>query len=173
MKPYSSATEARPRLTGTGADREPTKRKQKGIDTMKPTKHATTNFNRIATMINGMSAENDHRRFTAGEGFMPLVIEFNHWYDYKGRPVYSMTHYYEQNGDLMRDPDMELAIDFEAGTVEPLTFRQDGFPQLCQQVYKYQDDGKLTYSPSLRTSLDDFLWHWLQNIEAQEYALQR
>lgn len=140
---------------------------------MKPTKHATTNYRRIAKLIEGMGPCSDYRRFTAGECMMPLVIEFLHYSDYKGRPVYSMTHYYEQNGDLMRDPDMQIAIDAEAGTVEPLTFQQDGWPFLYQEVYKTQADGKLTYSPSLRASLDDFLWHWLQNIESQRYELQR
>ena len=126
---------------------------------MKNTKHATTNYRRLLPLIEGMNGT-DHRRYESS-GFMPLVIE--HLYS----DVYSLTHYGEQNGDAMRDPDMELRIDHEAGTVEPLTFRND-YMGIFQEVYIYRNGQKL-YSPSLRASLDDFLWHWLQNIEQQGY----
>ena len=39
-------------------------------------------------------------------------------------PVYSIAHYYEQEGDLMRDPDMTFLKGAD-GEYYPLTFRQD------------------------------------------------
>ena len=135
---------------------------------MKPTKHATTNYRMIRPFLSAVdSSEDGHVRFLAG-GYMPLVVE-NLGYTFRGAAVYSITHYGEQNGDAMRDPDMELAINHEAGTVEPLTFRND-YMGMYQEVYKRDNDGRLLYSPRLRTSLDDFLWQWLKNIIEQGFT---
>ena len=130
---------------------------------MKPTKHATTNYRMIRPLIDGLDG-GTHRRYEA-PGFMPLVVES--LYQDDGATVYSLTHYGEQNGDAMRDPDMELKIDHAAGTVEPLTFRND-YMGIFQEVY-ISRNGQRLYSPRLRTDLDNFLWHWLQNIKEQGY----
>ena len=132
---------------------------------MKPTKHATTNYRMLKPFIDGLNGK-DHRRYYS-EGYMPLVVEYLAGND--GHPkIYSLTHYGEQNGDAICDPDMTLKVDFEAGTVEPLTFQND-YMGIYQEVYVSRNGQKL-YSPRLRTSLDDFLWHWLQNIQDQGFA---
>ena len=130
---------------------------------MKPTKHATTNYKRLLPLIDGLG-EADHRRYEA-PGFMPLVCE--RLYQDGATTFYSLTHYGEQNGDAMADPDMQIRVDPAAGTVEPLTFQND-YMGIYQEVYITRN-GQRLYSPSLRTSLDDFLWHWLQNIHAQGF----
>ena len=38
-------------------------------------------------------------------------------------PIFSLAHYYEQNGDLVCDPDVTFLV---ADQVHPLTFEQDG-----------------------------------------------
>ena len=130
-------------------------------------RHATTSYKALAPFIQGMDSENNHRKFTSGE-YMPLVIEWLYYNDYKGRPVFSIAHYGEQNGDLMRDPEMTVAIDFDAGAVEPLTWRNDYIGRL-DEVYKRNNAGQLLYSQRLRTSLDEFLWQWLKNIKYQGF----
>ncbi|MBR4657278.1 MAG: hypothetical protein IKO68_12125 [Oscillospiraceae bacterium] len=90
-------------------------------------------------------------------GYMPLTIEKI------GDNEYSVSHHYESNGDLMYDPEMTFRIDAELGTLEPLTFRQDGSPALYQEVYP--EPGK--WIPKLRNSLSSFTETWLKNIEAQ------
>lgn len=135
---------------------------------MKPTRYASCNYKRLLPLIEGMTWNGGaHRRFTA-PGFMPLVVE-QLYTDRKGRTVYSLTHYGEQNGDAMRDPDMELAVDHDAQTVEPLTFRND-YLGVFQEVY-IERDGQRLYSPRLRSQLDDFLRQWLKNIEMQGYTI--
>ncbi len=131
---------------------------------MKPTKHATTNYRMLKPFLDGLG-ESSHRRYESS-GYMPLVVES--LYDEGETTVYSLTHYGEQNGDAMRDPDMELRVNHTAGTVEPLTFRND-YMGLFQEVYVYRNGQKL-YSPRLRTDLDAFLWQWLQNIQEQGFA---
>ena len=135
---------------------------------MKQTRYASCNYKRLLPFIQGMNEDDDHRRFES-PGFMPLVVEFLHYTDRHGAPVYSLSHYGEQNGDLMADPDMELAIDTEAGTIEPLTFRND-YMGMYQEVYKRSPSGQLLYSPRLRSELDDFLRQWLGNIQQQGYT---
>lgn len=141
---------------------------------MNNTKHAHTNFTRLLPFLDGMKAGQDnqhtHRRYES-DGYMPLVLEYLHYSDYKGRPVYSMTHYGEQNGDAMRDPDMTFSVDWDNQAIEPQTFQND-YLGIYQEVYRRDDQGRLLYSKRLRTDLDEFLWQWLQNIEQQGYELK-
>ena len=97
----------------------------------------------------------DYMRSQAGEGFMPLTIE--HLYDNR----FSMMHYYMQNGEMMRDPDMEFVIDYDAETVNAVYFRQD--PLLEQEVLPGQENGRL------QRDLNSFLSQWTKNIKGQEY----
>ena len=90
-------------------------------------------------------------------GFMPLTIE------YIGENEIAMSHTYELNGDLMFDPEMTFRIDRENGTLEPLTFRQDGSIQLYQEVYPAPG----RWIPQLRNDLSVFTDQWLKNIEQQ------
>ena len=130
---------------------------------LKPTKHARTNFRMVSPYLSPLTETNPHRRIENAR-YMPLSLEYLYTKN-DGRQVYSMTHYGNQNGDLMADPDMTFAVDFMAGTVEPLTWQNDYIGRYDQV---YSSDGT-RYSPYLRTSLDDFLWHWLQNIQAQGF----
>lgn len=135
---------------------------------MKNTRHAATNYKLLRPLLDLCDAGEDrHRRF-ASSGYMPLSLEYLGYSDYKGRDVYGLMHWTTQNGDLMRDPDMTFSVDREAGTVHPMTYRND-FVHVYQEVYRTGKDGSLLYSPRLRTQLDDFLWHWLRNIRDQGY----
>lgn len=138
---------------------------------MNPTKHGRTNFKALRPYISDMAPEastrRDHKRYTA-PGFMPLVFEYLHYSDYKGRPVYSMAHYGEQNGDAMRDPDLTFSVDWDGEIIEPQTYQND-YLGLYQEVYRQNDQGQTMYSKRLRTDLDEFLWQWLHNIKKQGY----
>ena len=64
---------------------------------MKKTKHGTTNYRRLMQYIGDMGEENNHKRYTDGGIYLPLVFEYLYYNDYKGRPVYSITHWGEMN----------------------------------------------------------------------------
>ena len=135
---------------------------------MKPTKHATTNYRMIQPFLTATDASPEHsRRFLSG-GYMPLCVE-NLGYTFHGGTVYSVTHWGEQNGDAMRDPDMTISVDHKAGTVDPLTFQND-YMGMYQEVYLTGDNGQERYRPQLRAELDRFLWQWLQNIQEQQFS---
>lgn len=139
---------------------------------MKKTKHGTTNYRRLMEFIWDMGGENDHKRYTDGDIHLPLVFEYLHYHDYKGRPVYSITHWGEMNGDAMRDPDITFAVDHENKTIEPQTFQND-YIGVYQEVYQQGADGKMLYSPRLRTDLDQHLYEWLNMIEQSGFQLEK
>ena len=69
----------------------------------------------------------------ANPPYMPLTIE-NIGLGPRGLPALSICHYGEQNGDLMRDPEMCFEIEIEDGLAKefhPYYFRNDyaGFEQ--------------------------------------------
>lgn len=138
---------------------------------MKPTKHATTNYKKLLPYIEGMGPNDDYRKFEA-PGMMDLVIEYLHYNFAKDMPVFSIACYGEQNGDLMRDPDLCIAIHQGRGCIEPLSFQND-YMGIYQEVWITTDDGRQGYSRYLRADLDRFLWEWLDQIAAAGYAQKR
>ena len=105
------------------------------------------------------SGEYRYLSMEAGEAMMPLHLE---WID---TDVIAVSHTYTQNADLMRDPEMTFRVDREKGTLEPLTFRQDGSIQIYQEVYP--EPGK--WIPKLHRDLNTFAQQWLKNISEQGY----
>ena len=95
----------------------------------------------------------------AGESMMPLHLEWT------GADELSISHTYIHNGDLMRDPEMTFRVDRDKGTLEPLTFQQDGSIQVYQQVYP--EPGR--WVPKLRSDLNHFAQGWFSNIAQQRY----
>ena len=125
-------------------------------------KHARGNFRALSPFLKAVDeSPRGWRRFTAS-GFMPLSVE-RLWYDHNGYPVYSVCHYGRQNGDLMCDPEITVAVCADDGAVFPLSFRND-YTGTHQQVYT--DDGM---RPGLRRDLDAFLSGWLKNLTAQGF----
>ena len=81
--------------------------------------------------------------------------------------VIAMSHSYEQNGDLMRDPDMEIRIDgpeIMPGCVEALTYRLDSLG-VYHEVYP--ELGKV--DPKRKRELNAFLCQWLNNLQDQGF----
>ena len=112
-----------------------------------------TNYERIKPFITGKQ----HVKLYV-DGYMPLVIER------LGDNQYSLTHYYIQNGDLMKDPDMEVRI-VPGFSVEAMTYQQDNMG-IYQEVYPAP--GK--YSPYLKKELNSFLKLWLDNLKKQGFV---
>lgn len=92
------------------------------------------------------------------DGFEPLSLEW-----LSGGEL-SMMQTYEQNGDLMRDPDMVLRINTEEQTIQAASFEQSSLG-LYQEVFT-----EAGCDMNLMKELDDFLSQWLSNIAVQGYA---
>jgi hypothetical protein len=134
------------------------------------------NLNKTATdifaaMLNGLNDVSDYRKIdNAGEGVMPVTIEVvGKREDGKGLVV-SLAHYYEQNGDLMRDPEMVFLWFPEQKMVFPVTYRQDGLG-LDQQAVTEFDESTGAYNgvyPRMQAQQTSFANLWMKNIKQQQ-----
>lgn len=95
--------------------------------------------------------------------FMRLVIEYI-GDGPRGLPAISVAHYYEQNGDAMRDP--EIVFEVTEQGWEPVSYLQDGLGIYREAV----SDG--TVSPLLVADLKAFARMWDRNIVAQGFLGQ-
>ena len=130
-------------------------------------KHGSTNFKALAPFLKVVDDNDGYAKFTA-PGYMDLTIE-NIWdTDHEGNPVYSICHYGELNGDLMRDPEMTFSVNWKEGTILPLSYRNDymGF----ELEYFVYSNGKVKgYRPHWLHDGDNFLWTWGKNIIDQGF----
>lgn len=85
--------------------------------------------------------------------------------------IYSVAHYYEQNGDLMSDPRMEF-LRSGAGDFYPIYFEQHGGPPIAQESVVFGQESGLTVPTGIRErqQLDHALFAsaWMQNIRQQQ-----
>ncbi len=98
----------------------------------------------------------------ANPPYMDLVIES--WpspIEGEGRRI-SVAHYYEQNGDPVPDPEVEM--------------RDDGWPIELSQAYMHtrvtfvDEDGTVKFYPRAKKEVMGFLDVWARNIREQDYA---
>jgi|GEM_PF-2805002 len=100
------------------------------------------------------------------EGFMDLIFEFL-YQDEEERYIISLSHYFEQEGDLVADPDMEIRIDPTLQTAEALSYQDQG---IYQQVYHTEDD-TIKVNPVHKKQLNRFLKQWLKNLIDQGHLI--
>ena len=124
------------------------------------------NFQKLLHLIPNLSTlQTEHYlRFEAGKSFMPLSIDVLDRQENRLR--IALAHNFEMNGDLVPDPDMEVLVDCEAGTVEALTFQD-------QRAYREVHPEPGVTLQHLRSDLNSFLSQWLTNIRNQGFRLVR
>ena len=107
----------------------------------------------------------DHKTIDNTEGtFMPVHVE--HVKKCNLGQVFSIAHYYEQNGDLMRDPDMEF-IQGGDGEYYPISFWQDA-PTIRDEPAKWIDGDIVSYNAPRQAALVTFANMWMRNIKEQQ-----
>ena len=103
-------------------------------------------------------------------GYMPLSVE-EIGSSGDGDRLVSLCHYGEQNGDLMRDPDIVFLFHNgpDGAAAEPVSFRND-YLGLSQDVYRYDETGKRTQVvTSLKQDLMEFAESWFANLKDQGF----
>lgn len=116
------------------------------------------NYRSFARLFPEMAAkEYRYMELRGADGLMPLHLQW------LSDDEIAISHTYEINGDLAYDPEMTFRADHAKGTLEPLTFRQDGSLAVYQEVYP--EPG--TWRPKLRNELSAFTESWFKNIEEQ------
>jgi hypothetical protein len=91
---------------------------------------------------------------------MPLHIEVigrhGRW------PIFSLAHYYEQNGDLVCDPDVTFLV---TDQVHPLTFEQGG---VVYQVAVRFEGQAIHLNEPLQAEITEFCNQWLRSVADQQ-----
>lgn len=123
-------------------------------------------MDKLTSYIDGA---NDHKVVDHTNGaFMPVHVE--HIRKCNLGQIYSITHYYEQNGDLMRDPDMEF-IKGGDGEYYPISFWQDSPLKRDEAVEWGEDDEISRIRPKLQAELATFANTWMKNIKEQQWLV--
>ena len=122
----------------------------------------------IIELFGGMQVLRDKPIKLESEGYMPLSIEFIGTGP-RDLPLVSVMHYYEQNGDLMRDPDMEFEVDGEGGW-HPISYRQDSIGLVQDAVFADSETGKVMVRPKLVRDLRRFAATWSTNLDEQGFV---
>ena len=102
--------------------------------------------------------------------FMALVIEATPEPGPCGSPAISIAHYGEQNGDLMRDPEMcfELAKPPLCGlSLSSFCFRNDYLG--VEQYSRYRDSENYVFVSDLHRQHEAFARQWDRNIRTQGF----
>lgn len=123
-------------------------------------KRSKANYDRILKLVPDLlkSEIGDRWKFTAS-GFMDLSVEI---INREADNIYiALSHYYEQAGDLVADPDMELKLMTNHKMVLPIAFQQ---AHIYRRVFSY--DEKQINRKEL-TGQSQFLSQWLRNIKSQ------
>jgi len=119
----------------------------------------------LTHLLDGVSAI----RITVS-GYMPLSVE-EIGSSGDGHRLVSLCHYSEQNGDLMRDPDIVFLFHNlpDGAAAEPVSFRND-YLGIVQDVYRYDETGRRTHVvPSLKQELKEFAESWFSNLKDQGF----
>ena len=103
-------------------------------------------------------------------GYIPLSVE-EIGSSGDGYRLVSLCHYGEQNGDLMRDPDIVFLFHNlpDGLAAEPVSFRND-YLGIAQDVYRYDEGGRRTHVlPTLQQDLTEFAESWFANLKDQGF----
>ena len=107
----------------------------------------------------------DHKKIDNTKGaFMPVHVERNNLCNLG--VIYSVAHYYEQNGDLMRDMDMEF-VKGSDGEYYPISFWQDA-PPIRNEVVVWKDGEIMGWMGKEQAELVTFANTWMKNIASQQ-----
>jgi hypothetical protein len=109
-----------------------------------------------------------------GAGLMRLCVE-RVGFGPNGAPLVSVAHYYEQNGDLLADPEMTFEVidddgpdGWRAGRSSPVTFEMPGMGIYREATFAR--DGRVYVNERERADQAAFARTWSRNIREQGFV---
>ena len=115
-------------------------------------------------LVQGLEAVGDSKRVANNDSYMQVIVEFTGTYGKAS--IFSVSHYGEQNGDLMCDPDMTFLLG-TGGQVYPLSYRND-YVGVDQIAVRLETGSKIRFNEKLQYELVDFAQDWFGNINEQQ-----
>lgn len=116
---------------------------------------------RAKQTLNKLCVQEYRKIDNGGKAFMPVTVEKLE--TTKLGEVWSVAHYYRQNGDLMRDPEM-LFLKGGDGEWYPLSFQQDGLGYVNHVACAKTG----AYIAKRQKDLATFTTTWMKNIKEQQ-----
>lgn len=111
----------------------------------------------------GLQTDGDAVKIQSG-GFMDLSI--NRLYTVNGGFVISLTHYFEQNGDLVPDPHLEIFVSDATRTAWAMAIQHStGHYAQGMKI----ENGQFFKAPRVQRDIQSFLGQWLRNLKAQGF----
>ncbi|MCI8792278.1 MAG: N-6 DNA methylase [Eubacterium sp.] len=121
---------------------------------------AERNYRTIMELAPGvLQGKEDSATFEAGTSFMPLTIEV------VGNDRIAISHFIEENGDLLADPDMEFEVSHETKTLNARMYQQDTLRRFENVI----QNGMV--NEELEDELNEFAEQWFTNIQRNRYKL--
>jgi hypothetical protein len=114
-------------------------------------------------LTKGVTLDSPKKLEPESSGFMALHIEWVGECNYG--EMYSVAQYYEQNGDLMRDPDV-VFIKGKDLNYYPISYRQDGLG-VDQETVVFKDGVVKWVHYSAQKQLVIFVNQWFRNLADQ------
>jgi uncharacterized protein YqiB (DUF1249 family) len=109
-----------------------------------------------------LKAGKEYGKSSKSKPYMDLSYDFLHE-DKPGEYIIALAHHFEQNGDLVPDPDMEIRVIPEKEIAEALSFQNI-------MLYQHVDSGEKT-NEMLQRDLNEFLDQWLTNAIEQGHRI--
>jgi len=116
---------------------------------------ATATFQRLLSL--------GESKISNSEAFMPVYFE--EIYETSFGKIYSLAHYYKQNGDTMADPEMTFII-LNDNNIYPMSYRQDGLGLMRESMFI--ENEKMNINFKLQAEQTIFANMWLRNIKQQQ-----
>ena len=126
----------------------------------------------LNTLTKDINSENTYKKVNNAEGcFMAVVVEdVTLQYGVNEGQFISIAHYFEQNGDLMADPEMVFwkPTDYNDKTVYyPVYYKMDGFG--TEEISVLFEKGKMSgYYKRMQKDHAVFAGTWMENIKYQQ-----
>ena len=114
-------------------------------------------------LTDGLRKVGDHQQWNNNSSFMAACVEIIGMTDLG--PLVSIAHYFVQEGDMMRDPDVVFLIGADQH-VYPISFRQDGLGVYLESATI--EDGQWRVRTKMQADLCSFCNLWMRNIEQQQ-----
>jgi hypothetical protein len=121
----------------------------------------------IIQITGGWNRLRNHPLRIEVENFLPLCIEAI-GRGPRGGLLLSIMHVYEQNGDLMRDPDVEVETIPGSDDWLPCSFRQDNLGIFQEAVST--EGGVILFHHGLVADIKRFLEFWDRNLREQGFV---
>ncbi len=119
-------------------------------------------YRKLLKVIPGLLTIPEHGKSVV-KGYMDLNLDILQ--RKPERIIIALSHYYKQNGDMIADPDMEVAVYPQRQTTEALTYQD------CYSYRRVYGEDNATTDVRAKRDLNQFLSQWLSNLIAQGHRI--